>query len=274
MSNQAESKNIVVTNNCGFMQISTIDDALKCAEVISKTGFCPKSLAGKPNDVVVALQMGQELGLAPMQALQNIAVINSRPSLWGDAMLAVCRQSPSFEYIKEEYLEDKKTYVCRTKRRNEPEVLQSFSEEDARRAGLWNKEGPWKTYPKRMLQMRARGFALRDAFPDLLRGIIIKEEAEDYQQTKKDYSNMGNTYEGEVIVENNELINYEQTVVLENKITEAKTTCEKICAAFNIEDLSCLQTKDFDTVMRRLDATIKKNQASEMPINQMFKETE
>ena len=46
-------------------------------------------------------------------------------------------------------------------------------------AGLWGKQGPWKQYPKRMLQMRARGFAIRDAFPDALRGMYMAEEVQD-----------------------------------------------------------------------------------------------
>ena len=50
---------------------------------------------------------------------------------------------------------------------------------DAKRAGLWTKAGPWQTYPRRMLQMRARSFALRDAFPDVLKGLISVEEALD-----------------------------------------------------------------------------------------------
>jgi hypothetical protein len=50
---------------------------------------------------------------------------------------------------------------------------------DAKRAGLWTKAGPWQTYPRRMLQMRARSFALRDAFPDVLKGLISVKEALD-----------------------------------------------------------------------------------------------
>jgi hypothetical protein len=51
--------------------------------------------------------------------------------------------------------------------------------EDAKRAGLAGKQGPWQQYPKRMLQMRARAFALRDVFPDVLRGVYVAEEAAD-----------------------------------------------------------------------------------------------
>jgi hypothetical protein len=57
-----------------------------------------------------------------------------------------------------------------------------FSVADAKRAGLWGKSGPWTQYPRRMLQLRARGFALRDAFPDVLKGLVTAEEAQDYPQ--------------------------------------------------------------------------------------------
>src|SRR5690606_39168844 len=39
--------------------------------------------------------------------------------------------------------------------------------------------GPWTQYPKRMRQMRARAFALRDVFPDVLRGMPIAEAVMD-----------------------------------------------------------------------------------------------
>ncbi len=55
-----------------------------------------------------------------------------------------------------------------------------ISKEDAKKAGLWGKAGPWSQYPKRMLQMRARSFALRDKFADALSGLIMAEEAQDY----------------------------------------------------------------------------------------------
>jgi hypothetical protein len=64
-------------------------------------------------------------------------------------------------------------------------VVAKFSVEDAKRAGLWGKQGPWSAYPKRMMQMRARGFALRDAFPDVLKGLITAEEAQDYPDEAK-----------------------------------------------------------------------------------------
>jgi hypothetical protein len=60
------------------------------------------------------------------------------------------------------------------------ETEATFSVDDAKRAKLWGKQGPWSQYPKRMLAMRARGFAIRDAFPDAMKGMITAEEAQDY----------------------------------------------------------------------------------------------
>jgi hypothetical protein len=129
-----------------------------------------------------------EMGLAPMQALQNIAVINGKPSVYGDALMALVQASPVCEDI-EEFFEHEGTpnpvAVCVAKRKGRKPVTARFSVEDAKRAGLWAKQGPWTAYPKRMMQMRARGFALRDAFPDVLKGMITAEEAQDYQEETK-----------------------------------------------------------------------------------------
>lgn len=154
-----------------------LNEAMRFADMLASSSIVPKDYVGKPGNCLVAIQWGMELGLQPMQAMQSIAVINGRPSLWGDAMLALVKAHPAFEWIKEEC--DGSVAICTIKRRGEPEVVQSFSLEEAKRAGLTGKPGPWTQYPKRMLQMRARGFALRDAFPDALRGVVSAEEARD-----------------------------------------------------------------------------------------------
>lgn len=170
------------TNRQGFAP-ATFTEARQFADELAASSLVPKQYIGKPLDVLVAMQWGAELGLAPMQALQNIAVINGKPSVYGDAMMALVQASAVCEGI-EEYFEGEGTpnpvAVCVAMRRNRKPVIAKFSVEDAKRAGLWGKQGPWTAYPKRMLQMRARGFALRDAFPDVLKGLISAEEAEDY----------------------------------------------------------------------------------------------
>lgn len=164
----------------GFsLRPESLKEAMEFSKIISESSFVPKDFKGKPGDVLVAVQMGAELGLPPMQALQNIAVINGKPSIYGDAALAVVQVHPDCEYV-EEFMDGDKA-VCKVKRKGHPEHVVEFKIEDAIKAGLWKKAGPWTQYPNRMLQMRARGFALRDKFADALKGLITREEAQDYK---------------------------------------------------------------------------------------------
>ncbi len=154
-----------------------IEEALKFSDYLSKSTIVPKDFANNPGNILVAIQWGMELGLQPMQAMQNIAVINGRPALWGDAVIALVRSSPLCEYIYE--TDDGETATCRVKRRGEEEQFRTFSQLEAKAAGLEGKQGPWTQYPKRMRQLRARAFALRDVFPDVLRGMPMAEELQD-----------------------------------------------------------------------------------------------
>ncbi len=163
------------------------DSAYRIAQAVCVAGMAPRGL-DTPEKAFVAIMHGLEVGLAPMQALQSIAVINGRPSIWGDGAMGLVRSSGICESIREwvEGEGDQRIAYCQAKRRGEIQpVVGKFSVADAKLAGLWDKKGrngeptPWVTYPDRMLQMRARAFALRDAFADVLRGLHIAEEAGD-----------------------------------------------------------------------------------------------
>ncbi len=167
------------------LALATFDDAFRFASMVAKSDFAPKDFRGKPESCLLAIQHGSEIGLSPMQSLQNIACINGRPAIWGDAALAVAMASPVCEYVREQIDGDGEAMAawCEAKRRGyEKPTVARFSVADAKKAGLWGKSGPWTQYPRRMLQLRARGFALRDAFPDVLKGLVTAEEAQDYQQ--------------------------------------------------------------------------------------------
>jgi len=155
----------------------SLNEALQFADMLSKSNMVPKDYQGNPANCIIAMQWGMEIGLQPLQAMQNIAVINGRPAIWGDAMLAIVRGSGLLERIDEDPTDAGCT--CIVKRKGEPEVTRTFTLEDAKRAGLAGKQGPWQQHPKRMMQMRARAFALRDVFPDVLRGVHIAEIAQD-----------------------------------------------------------------------------------------------
>lgn len=173
--------NAVTTTRKSVLQITSMADLMEYSKIIARSTMIPRDFQGKPENVIIAIQWGHEIGLAPLQALQNIAVINGRPSVWGDAALALVRGSGLCKDVAESVTGegDNMAATCVAHRVGSSPVTSTFSVADAKKAGLWGKQGPWTQYARRMLQLRARGFALRDAFPDVLRGVITAEEAQD-----------------------------------------------------------------------------------------------
>jgi len=164
----------------------TLKEAHQLADIIHRSKLAPRGFE-TPESCLVGILYGMEVGLSPIAALQRMAIIDGRPTIWGDAALALVQASGLLVSFREE-LVDMGTNIgfvatCTVTRhgRNEP-VTRTFSVDDAKRAGLWQKTGPWSQYPKRMLAMRARAFALRDAFPDVLAGLYLREEIEPSEQ--------------------------------------------------------------------------------------------
>lgn len=176
MSNQLQTR----AQETFSLTPKTLEEAMKYSEMLARSSIVPKNYQGKAGDILVAVQMGHELGLKPIQSLQNIAVINGRPCIYGDACMALVKIHPELEDVTEYFDEKLQAAICKIKRKGQTAHVSTFTIEDAKKAGLWNKSGVWTQYPKRMLQMRARGFALRDVFPDALQGLILVEEAQDH----------------------------------------------------------------------------------------------
>lgn len=195
----AERGQTSITAGTNGLMLTSFDSMWKFASCLARSGLAPKGIQS-PEAIVIALQMGAEIGLPPMASLQNIAVINGRPAVYGDAQLAVVRGSGVFdEEGFDEWFSgaDGKripdgtpikfgpglTAFCQVKRKGAKKpIVADFSYEDAQQANLVGKDGPWKQYPKRMLMWRARGYALRNAFTDCLRGMLSAEEAADRPQ--------------------------------------------------------------------------------------------
>lgn len=163
-----------------WMVPQSFTEAMQFAKVIADSDMVPKSHARKPGNVLVCMQIAVSFKIPLLPVLQNVAVINGRPAIWGDMQLALVRRHKDCVSVEEVFDDSTMTAVCTVVRRGEPTpIRRSFSQADAEHAGLWGKAGPWTQYPKRMIQMRARSFALRDAFPDALMGLLSGEEAED-----------------------------------------------------------------------------------------------
>lgn len=180
---QPQRTAITAGGNVGALIPQDIEQAFRIAQALAHSGMTPNGFK-TAETCFVAIMAGAELGLPPFQSLQSFAIINNRPTLWGDALMAVVRTNG---FRVREWAEgegDDYTAYCEITRPDNGDVAQaSFSVQDAKTAGLWKKAGPWTTNPKRMQKMRARAFAIRDGAADVLRGFQIREEVEDYDAT-------------------------------------------------------------------------------------------
>jgi len=203
----ASTLSIAPSNGRG-LQLTSIDDVMRFARIVVTSGLAPKSF-DTPEKVVIALVTGLELGISAMQSLQGLAVTNGRIGVMGDLALALCQASPDFENYQEDWFgtEGADDWGCRitVKRRNQSPKIGQFTVHDAKKARLWEKRGkdgaatPWITYPQRMLRYRALGFVLRDAFPDVLKGVKTVEELQDYPEESKSGFSHAKPVEGNVV---------------------------------------------------------------------------
>jgi len=173
--------------------ITNYDEAMQMAALVHSSGLAPKSL-DTVQKVGVAMLMAVEVGLPVITGLQNIAVINGKAGIWGDAILSLVRRSGQLEpgYPKERVegtpFTDTWTFYCTVKRKGGQEVTGSFSWAEAKRAGLDSPKlrsggkdlySPWTRFPRRMMQWKARQWVYRDEFGDVLRGMRMAEELHD-----------------------------------------------------------------------------------------------
>lgn len=156
-----------------------LEQALRLCEVLSKSNLIPSTLRGKAADIFVVLAAGRELGIGPMQSLQDINVIQGKPVYGADLMVSLCkRHSEVCKFFRlVESTDAIATYETQRAGSDKVERM-SFTIEDAKKLGLSGKDN-WTKQPKNMLRKRAAAALARDVYPDLVRG-YDPDEAEDF----------------------------------------------------------------------------------------------
>lgn len=172
-----------------------MDEAWKMANAFVLANMVPKSLEGKnPEEtkakVMLAICKGSEVGYAPVTAVSTIMVINNKACLFGDGATALVQNSGKVEWIKTKieskddsgkWAEGYRVTVSLKRKDQEEPYTRSFSHDDAKRARLLGKQGPWTDYPERQCYWRAASWAYRDGAADALMGLSVAEEVRDYE---------------------------------------------------------------------------------------------
>lgn len=164
------------------IELRTFEDMQRMAAALVASGFAPKG--DTQASVIAKMQLGLEVGIGPMMALKSIAVVNQRPSLFGDAGKALLLRSglldgpPSVEFTGQPMKPDW-TCTVTLRRKGMGPFVGRFTWAQAVRAKLAGKSGPWSEYPERQMEWRAFWFAARDGFADVLGGLYGFEESRD-----------------------------------------------------------------------------------------------
>lgn len=190
------STTTIKVDDRGSFLPQNIEEAFRVANAFHKSGLLPARFTSAEM-VLTAMQFVLELGLKPLTAMRQLAVVQGTPTIFGDLPLSLCYASSYLESIREYVIAKDGKEICVAngnlneaawgavtivKRRGDPNILESFfTMDDAEKAGLI-KSPTWQKYPKRMLRYRARSQALKDKFPDALNGISILEY--DFNQTE------------------------------------------------------------------------------------------
>jgi len=188
----------------------TIEQVYRFADAVITACLAPDSFENDRNKVAMAILKGLEVGLMPMTALANIYIVKARPTIWGDAAMALVHDTGELEFMNDHYEGsfEKGDLMCSVtmKRRTvDNSITRTFSMADATHAGLINRDGTPKAgkfawnYINRMLFNRARAWCVRDLFADVLCGLAIREELEGIPEKKtvKDTKFLGDVIEGE-----------------------------------------------------------------------------
>jgi hypothetical protein len=154
---------------------SSLPEVQSMADVLAKSTLLPDALKGKSADVVVQILAGQELGLAPMASIRGVHIVQGKPLLSADTMVALVLGSGLCEYFSlVDENETKVTYETKRKGSPVPQRM-SWSDEDTKLAGLNTKDN-WRLHKKQMRRARARAILARDVYPDVLAGCFDPDE--------------------------------------------------------------------------------------------------
>lgn len=147
---------------------------LDMAAQLVPTGFLPSTIK-TPQQAVAIMLKGRELTVPPMYALSNIVIVNGKPSISAEMMLALIYRDHGKKAIRVNHSDDTQ---CTIEYRLDgwPDVSSyTFAIDQARKAGLLANQ-TWAKYPAAMLRARCISAVARMAFPESIAGMYSPGE--------------------------------------------------------------------------------------------------
>lgn len=172
-----------------YSDIEMYHSFFKMAESLSQTEIVPQSYRNKPEACLVAIDVARQIGCKnPLFVMQNLYIVQGKPSWSGQYCAAIVRASFKNVHIEWKGKDDEDGYGCRVVAtdKNGNECIGTWVTMKMAKAEGWlNKTGSkWLTMPILMLQYRAFAFFARIHCPEKLIGIHDEFEHEDIKPAR------------------------------------------------------------------------------------------
>lgn len=158
----------------GGLSINGLAEMERAARMLAQArGIVPRAYADNPAAIAAVIMTGFELGIAPMTAMRELHLIEGKVSLSATLMLTLARRAG----IKHRWVKtDATVATIGVTVPGQPEQTLSFTIEEARAAGLANKDN-WKKHTAAMLRARATSAAIRAFCPEAIGGSVYESES-------------------------------------------------------------------------------------------------
>ena len=185
-------------------EILNFSKLMEMAKFLSESTIVPSDYRKRPENCFIALDMASRMGISPMVVMQNLYVIQGKPSFSGSAIASLIRSAPQFRNVELIYVGDPKmdswgAYVT-AENIHTGKTLKGGTVTIAisKKEGWFQKSGSkWQTMPEMMLGYRAYAWFGRIYCPELLMGMQTADEIEDVAPVVKG-STVSNPYAKEV----------------------------------------------------------------------------
>lgn len=159
--------------------------ATQMSKALADSTIVPQNYQKNWCNCLIAIEQAQRLKVSPMMVMQNLYVIQGRPSWSSSFLIAAINNSGKYDtelQFEETRDKDGKPYSCTAyalKNSRRVEGME-ITMEMARAEGWLNKNGSkWKTMPQLMLRYRAASFFARLNCPEITLGLYTKDEITD-----------------------------------------------------------------------------------------------
>ena len=176
---------------------AAFDQALRVANMLSKSTLVPQNYQGKPQDCFIAVDMAARMNASPIFVMQNLSVVKGKPSWQGQACMAMINACGKFRDVKHVYTgkkgtDDRGCYVTAIRISDGEVVNGTEVTMTLAKAEGWTANPKWKNMPEQMLGYRAASFFARMYCPEALMGLQTYEEVEDIEPKKNGAADLTN----------------------------------------------------------------------------------